>query len=307
MSTFDKESYKSYVEMSNNSRLLVEGVSDKIALTIAIRKNGINSSIEIDSAEHLIGFDEGIGNREKIETVCEELKTRALNSTFFGLVDREFREFDIGKTLSDNLNTHYNDTYLYWTFGHSIENYLFNIDLIQEALIKSTKSPKSFDAINLLRESFDSVLEIAGAISLNLNEFDFSFSRVSSMIDFTYFDVVEENLTLDIDKYKNELIIRGISEAESNLFIVKFLENLELCKRSDTNHVSLYIHGHIGLNILRSSYAYFLDTILDEKENIHNCFLTISTDYFFHICITEYLNIRIEDRLNFPELILDRY
>ena len=83
-----------------------------------------DSGIVIDSAEMIRECEGVFSNREKVEYIHA---LAADHAKLAGWVDREFRMFAVGPSIVNELKGHnVLDASLFWTRGHSIENYFFD-------------------------------------------------------------------------------------------------------------------------------------------------------------------------------------
>ena len=304
MPKFDKESYLSYVEMSSKSRLLVEGYSDKTALSFAI--NHLNyDDIDIDTAEDLISFNSTLGNREKVEVICHEINEKASINNFIGFVDREFRRFDVNDKITSEIHTHYKSENLFWTLGHSIENYTFNGKIIAKSLQYLSNSPNAPKAIESYTKIFPCVLTLSTALTLTVYEKDFKLSRVTSLLDWNIFEISGDEISIDLKKFNSGLKERGFSEQERNDLIDEYSASLKIVKSSDQDSIKYFCHGHIGIRMIKSTFAKCLNDYLDDEENINSVFLSISEKHLFNTLINVYFEIIEHDGTEFPSLIID--
>lgn len=308
MPKFDKASYLSYLEISTKPRLLVEGYTDKTSLRYAIDyyKDDVDE-IEIDTAEDLIQFESVLGNREKVEEICKDVVKKDLQKIFLGLVDREHRKFKISEKITSLLKRHNKEENLYWTFGHSIENYVFRIDIVVKALKMLANSPNTIKALKHFEELFDSSIHISSALSIVIDQLDLSRKRVTSFIEWNSFNIYEKKITLDLKKFKEGLISRGFNEKKSEDITKMFSESLSISENSNIDVARTYCHGHIGLKIIKKSFACCLNEYLDDTESIYNCFLGYSDDKFFHVLINTFFDLNDFDANEFPSIILSEF
>jgi hypothetical protein len=304
MPKFDKESYLSYVEMSSKYRLLVEGYSDKTALSYAISKLKYDD-IDIDTAEDLISFNSTLGNRQKVEVICQEINDKTSINNFIGFVDREFRRFEVNEKISSEISTHYKSNNLFWTFGHSIENYTFSEKIIAKSLQYLANSPNAPKAIESYTNIFPSVLTLSTALTLTLYEKDFEMSRVISLLEWDIFEISGNEISIDLKKFDSGLKERGFSEQERNDLIDEYSKSLSIVKSSDQNSIKCFCHGHTGIRVIKSTFARCLNDHLDDGENINSVFLRISDKHLFNTLINVYYDIIKHDGTEFPSLIID--
>ena len=98
---YSPSGYRNMVRMSSFKHILVEGPSDKRFLMYLIREIfGQRSDIRIHSAQQ-IQTTVKMGNREKVEDICEKIGKWKYSKRFVGFVDREFRGFDTEREIKD--------------------------------------------------------------------------------------------------------------------------------------------------------------------------------------------------------------
>jgi hypothetical protein len=118
--------------MRTKRTLLVEGIKDKqIIERLLIETKGDDPNdcdLVIDTAEQFRDCPGIMSNREKVEYIHGIVSN---HSKLGGWVDREFRLFAVEQTVKDQLSDH-NVVHasLFWTRGHSIENYFFDIRIV---------------------------------------------------------------------------------------------------------------------------------------------------------------------------------
>ena len=128
--------------MSSLPQILLEGSQDKVFFlrmceaTNSVEHDAVGgqSHCIITTAEELMSEVSGVGNRTKVERVCELIAAWPFQRRFIGFVDREFREFTFSEIVGDGLRSHRCKDRLVWSRGHSIENYLFDFRVIRESL-----------------------------------------------------------------------------------------------------------------------------------------------------------------------------
>ena len=305
MLKFDVESYLSYVEMSSNPRLLVEGYSDKTALSFAI-SHLIYDDIDIDTAEDLISSNSALGNRQKVELMCRKVRERAVTNKFIGLADREFRGFKINGKIHSELLIHHESDNLFWTLGHSIENYVFSKEVISTALKYVANSPNTPKAIDRYIEIFPSALTVSTALTLALYDKEYRLRRVTSIFCWDTFIINGNDISIDLSKLDHGLKERNFIEEERSELINEYLLSLDLVKSSDRKSTQCFCHGHLGIKMIKLTFARCLHDYIDDRENINSVFLNISERDLFITLINVYYDLAAHDGTTFPSLMLDR-
>src|SRR3990170_3818043 len=165
---FKPEEYKTHIRISAQKHLLVEGKNDKYLFKLFLDNLRIDQNlVVIDSAEDLIQFDCNLGNRERVETVCQAVCITPWAKQLVGFVDREFREFEINENdMFDRIPQHNVVGSVVWSRGHSVENYYFNFEMLNAAL--EIYSPPDYmdEALSLLKRNLENVIRYACAASM---------------------------------------------------------------------------------------------------------------------------------------------
>src|SRR5690242_4673856 len=126
MSSYSPIGYVNAVSIRNTRTLLVEGRTDKsvvVRLMIELRNQKLLNAdnLVIDTADDIQNVPGArLGNREKVEYIHAQI---AGFQRFAGLVDREFRDFDLAVPADHAPHHRVVPQNLFWTRGHSIENY----------------------------------------------------------------------------------------------------------------------------------------------------------------------------------------
>ena len=166
-------SYKEYIatiQMSRLPHILLEGSHDKVffvRMCEAALEVETHNHVAITSAEQIRADVSGVGNRDKVERVCELVEQSPLRCRFIGFVDRDFRGFRLGDSIRDKLRTHRCQGRLVWSRGHSIENYVFDFEVMKQPLLDfATNDEVAMIALGMLQEQFSEVIRIACALGI---------------------------------------------------------------------------------------------------------------------------------------------
>jgi len=150
--------------MTGRMTLLVEGDSDQRAIAQLIRRYldldfDDELPIEIDPISVIADpILDGLGQRQRVERFHEFAdEHKEAGSKILSLTDREFREY--GEEMGEDfLQDHYVEGGRFWTRGHSIENYLFDIDILREFAGIHCPSEGWSLGVDLLDRSFSGLL-----------------------------------------------------------------------------------------------------------------------------------------------------
>lgn len=287
--SYDFESYLSYIIISDEKHLLVEGKDDKRFITDIFYEFDLDEKIQIESVEQISDFpdEENLReNRQKVEFVCRQAK-----SELFGFVDREFREFEIDKRIIDNIGDHKIDDNLLWSRGHSIENYCFSFESYKNPLKAQTLEDCFIEAIKIYENIFPDILRCACKLSyvawrlgiinkLNQNYFRevITFQNSSFNLDFDKLLMLlnQRHVIVDEEKY------RSLSATAQTLI-----------ESTDIETIRWFIHGHIGLEFLWTSYQVVLVECAARsgQKNPQKCAQQVAKldpSQRFHSCLAEW-------------------
>ncbi|VEJ54964.1 DUF4435 domain-containing protein [Pragia fontium] len=257
--SYDVNSYITMLQMSSKQRVLVEGRSDRIHLKNLLSHFKMSRKTQIDTAQDIRGNSDKNKkcNRQKIEDIhalCHEIK-----STYF-LCDREFREFNITDKIDDNLKTHFQRNQLFWTLGHSLENYFFEIDILSDAYSYLSFSEYKSEAISKFEQILPSAFLIIAAISLSAMECK-SASYPMGIIKWNNFILKENTVSLD-EKiiYDNDI---------NRSFISSLNKFLPIMIKSNPIDCSRLCRGHTGIIMLQRLFSACLyETAREHNEDI---------------------------------------
>ena len=246
------------VDIRKKKTLLVEGSSDKrIIQRIAANDPRCSTgSFVIDTAE-FIKCPEGsdninIGNKSKVLDTYSRLQEI---EKFAVLVDREWEglrnggggwlEFELPPSVDRKLITS----------GHSIENYSFEPDFFSEAIISRCYEFFSADKVSEIEECFSKCLLMALSLSEVLSDARM-ISKSSGIFrpsDFTW--TAEGTLEFNLESgLLDRMTCRSILNAGEILERVN-PKYEALLITFEFEPVKLYLHGHIGEEVVRAAVA----------------------------------------------------
>lgn len=170
--SFSIGGYLALLKMKRMPVLLVEGKVDKQIASRVIhefedRQMLSPGSVQVDTSDMVDGREASIDGRQLVEHIHDQASFEGLRVG--ALVDREFREFEIGEQASDQLCCHkiINQT-LFWTRGHSIENYFFQEKYFLSYLKHHYPEHLNLSSLDLVRKYLPSILLWAAALSISL-------------------------------------------------------------------------------------------------------------------------------------------
>jgi len=264
-SSFDLAAYRNWVRMSRNKRIVVEGRDDKQVFLMFLEelreRAGIGeevAGVAVDSAEHMIGFETALGNREKVETLCSTLSGTPDAEKIVGFVDREFREFDRGTPLHDCVQAHKRRDRLVWSRGHSIENYCFDFDVLRRPLCDLPKAEADRQALGLMQSVFENAIRLACSASLAGEELG-KLDKVEASVHWQILDLAlqpEPKLLLNLRGWQEKLVrSHGVGVPVAESLVGAFQARSEQVDASDFDVVRWMCHGHIGFKFIWEAYS----------------------------------------------------
>jgi hypothetical protein len=258
------DEYLTELRMSRNKILMVEGPSDRLFFKLLIdslthslpfspEQKHLLQSIKIDTADRISG---GIGNRDKVEQICERISERDYQHRIIGFVDREFREFVIGDDLDDRIRAHKRAGRLIWSRGHSVENYLFDFSVVREPLRDSSATSLYFDeALDLLQENFDQAIRLACAFTLAGREQNL-FEPVRSSLSWRSLQFVNGNIQADTSTWSSEMLGRiRLNHYRVDKLLDDFNKWYSVVANANIDVARWLCHGHIGLAVIWCAYG----------------------------------------------------
>ena len=257
--------YVASIQMSKHRHILLEGSRDKSFFkrmneAAQSGKDCAPANVDITTAEELkadtVNAKDRIGNRDKVELVCGMVGKRPFQNRFVGFVDREFREFIFSDTIADTLRSHYCAGRLVWSRGHSIENYMFDYEVLREPLCDFSPNQRVADiALVILKANLPEILNIACALGLAARE-QCHLSTVRRTIHWSNLELTESRLRWDIVRWTSGLVQHSHLDARtSKTLACEFERWLEIARSSDPDSVRWACDGHIGMDLIWSTYA----------------------------------------------------
>ena len=274
--------------MSATKHLLVEGKQDQRFITTIVdelRSQGrlVGEEPDVDVAETFISFEERPGNRDKVEEICRTSEGTEFEHKVLGLVDREFRGFDLQPPVRDRIERHNVDGRIMWTRGHSIENYFFNVTLLRSPFRDSSLMSSAFKiAWEVFEEVFDAAIRIACATSLTAHNVQKS-GLVRGSIRWDMFEASPPMISIFEETWMETLRTRSNdSLAEEILELYRLWE--ERMARADIQTARWLCHGHIGMKVICEVFLNCLNQAVPESSNLR---LSVKEDAHMQLCTAE--------------------
>jgi hypothetical protein len=272
MLTYSLQGYLALLEMRSNRTLLLEGKTDAVIVGRVIHEIA-NESVPdavVDTADMIrLNAEEysrivdlqnnDVGSRELVELVHS--KSNFVSAKFACLVDREFRGFNLTPSLVDSIPKHnIVDLNMFWTRGHSIENYFLS-ELYLMAFLRFQFAERiSKETLNRLQTSLPSILTDTAAITLTIYNFAL-LSKSNGISTHTHWDVPNHSsASISLTRLVNDLKKRHVENVDYSLFENCFNEFRSCLKLRQNNELARWItHGHLGLDFVWSGIARILE------------------------------------------------
>lgn len=277
---FTPQEYRIYLMNSSEKHILVEGKNDKyfIERTLSylanqIKKPELTEQVLVDSAESLIKADSGTGNnKQKIQEIAKSIVGKSYSQRFIGFVDRDFDMFDWDyeqtQILQDNFPGHNIEERIIRTRGHSLENYLFELDIVSKFFDINTTIPNAQTATNLFRQIFKSVIYSACTVGLAATKSSLLQRIESGIVWRNFIELTSGEINFLLEEWLNFLTDeRGIPDCK----ILELKQNYKIyiqpINQTSFEIVKWLCHGHIGYDFLREAYIKcVMQIIKDSKE-----------------------------------------
>jgi len=302
------QDYSAYVNMSNRKKLLVEGPDDKRFFDFlrGHKKNWFDS-LDIDDACIIASPHERLGNREKIERVNVLIEKTSFSDKFLGLVDREFRGFDLEDRIVDTINSHYIDGRLIWTMGHSIENYFLDYDLLNYTISTLSTSPYCRNAMIVFKDIFPSILQLSCAVSLACFEIN-NFAFLYQFLSWEIFNLDETRIEINYQTLEEELRNQNVPEEWISSLLTRIPFWYQQVIDSEPLNPKWLNHGHLSLSIMWASFQKCISVCCNSNyistEISHT--LQANANVKFNTCAQKYLSTIDLDNNAFPKCLFQQ-
>lgn len=306
--SYNYSQYITKAMMSSKQTILVEGRHDKAHLKNLISKlfdSDQRKMIAIDTAEQIKGESKQTckNNRVKITNIYERSLLAINVDNLFFLCDREFDNFSFDKIISDIFIE--NNSSLYFTAGHSFENYFLTESTIVDALSCQTVSEFKPEAIDIFKNNFSNIFEIISCITLTARDLGIS-SYPSGTIYWDSFKTSNEEIIFDLNDWSS----LGSLDPKRLSFRDKYNEHKPLVIATDTSVRISISRGHTAVIMLQRIFAYCL--FLAGKEQDEDLARIEATQYskISEVQITAslsqtWLNSIIQGAKNYPVALLE--
>ncbi len=258
---YSPSGYRIRLRTTQNRVLLVEGSSDKRAfqqLFHEARDQGFAepaTGLTIDTAEFLDSpGGVALGNREKVEAVCQGMQPPDAFPHFVGFSDREFRRFD-DVALVDQIAGHEIQGRLVWSRGHSTENYFFDAGTLVLAFRAIAATESFAEAVVLFEEVFADLVRLSSAMSLAARDTQ-RLGLVSGTIDRTIISITDRSVSIDTTAWHRNLMRQTANNGSVSRAVISSYASWEQRLRgADADFLRWTCHGHVGFASLWAGYS----------------------------------------------------
>jgi hypothetical protein len=272
MSSYTIDGYVAALKLREKRTVLVEGSDDKkfiarIAFEFAELGRAQKLPFVVDTAELVRAEGPAIGNRTLVEAI--HVKAGPEGCLLVCIVDREFREFSIGDSVQDVCTQHVvSGETLFWTRGHSVENYYFESRLFVAFLKRQFAEQIDLAALRSCEREFVGLVLWAAAVSLGVREMEL-IERSSGAMRVGHWDADGAGrVRLNIDAYSASLLSRGVESERVSELAERIAYYYEVVSKSDPSVVTRAAHGHLSWEILWSGMGAMLQALGAQKAAV---------------------------------------
>ena len=227
----------------------MEGPTDKSVIArLIIELRNLNllniDDLVIDTAADIQNVPGSrLGNREKVEFVHGQIGGLRC---FAGLVDREFRDFNLATPTDDAPRHRVVPHNLFWTRGHSIENYFHTLAIATTTLEQHCPEHLPTNYASLLANAFPGIVRACATISLSaLAILKLDRVREVKLLDHWKVDATG-NVAVDLTELQTILAARGIDAMECALFVNSWNYYAPRLAAADISLSQWICHGHLA-------------------------------------------------------------
>ncbi len=282
---FAFEAYLLRIRLWSKPLILVEGTEDQRAVQLLGGTLGTGDITVETAAQVASPVGTSLGNREKVELVCSMVDQEHPHARFVGFTDREFRDFEITSTLTDLFpDDHHVEGRVVWSRGHSIENYLLSLRVLDEPLRVHTDGPEYEPAFVKFQTSFPEVLRIAAALSITGKQLG-NIDQLFGSIVWQIFEVTTQGISLHLEHWKEQMVSRqSLDSVRAQTIATTFEEGLHCSAMSDEQTLRWFTHGHIGFRVAWAAYAACLASVSENAQPAMSKLAAISEHIRFNYC-----------------------
>ncbi len=207
--------------------------------------------LSIDEAS-IVSNAGGLGSRELVEDIYAEAYP-GCQDRIAALVDREFRGFNCRPQLGDTVSCHHSDRTLFWTRGHSVENYGFSVDAAWAFLRTRHPGAASPELRRALVREFGPILRGATAVSLAMQEARL-LSRSAGLSSLRFWvRGADGELAISLTWLTDALRQRGMTDVSEQTLRATFASTMLALSAENGIEICRWLtHGTLGCQVLWS-------------------------------------------------------
>jgi len=247
---YNLDQYVSMTKISNRTRILVEGKDDRAILRNLLDTLGKSEGVRIDAAVDLKGTCSvtAKNHRAKVEKIHMQCQGSADHRRLFFLCDREFRSFRVEGEIYDEALEHCIDGNLFWTLGHSIENYFLSEDVIVEGCRFLCGSGYKSDAVNIFRKLLEPSIRFIAKVTLAAKTINKS-GYPQSVISWEDIEISPDFSSIDFKRDVEN------SDEIYKEFCLAMEGGSAIVEKSGYSECSRFCRGHTAILMLRNVFA----------------------------------------------------
>lgn len=264
MNRITESEFKIEVSISRKLHILVEGRRDKLAVERMLIHRDIRTDLVIDAIGERIKSDNGTAEsvKSRVIKLCNELQEKGVA----GLVDRDFDGFAVTTKVDDDLPERENECNWLNTRGHSIENYVFDKDIIWQAVLQLSidMRPSDRDLVNKTIEGLINDSCVLSWMAYQHNLLQKLLSAIGKSGQFLF----SQNFSLNVP-----VILHNLESSYSYDALYGFyVANWEPISKSSPNVLRWMIHGHVGMKLIIAALKSLFEVNINEDNFFISCF-----------------------------------
>ncbi|MGH7244114.1 MAG: hypothetical protein ACREJD_11925 [Phycisphaerales bacterium] len=252
MSTYSIPGYVAVAVIRSSATILTEGPTDSKTIKQLIGEVASRLkrkiAISVDSAAIIRSPKATLGNREKVEEI-HRLAGPTSRDKLACWVDREHRNFAVAAELRDEL-PHHNvvDKSLFWTRGHSVENYFLHAPYFESFLrirLPDIQPPEVLERCGVVLQS---ATRCSAGLCIAASECS-CLDRMRGLVQVSDWQINGSDASLDPATLYDRLHHRGIDRPLADKMFQRAAEVEALNARPAGTHTQVG-QGHLMLELL---------------------------------------------------------
>lgn len=272
MSSYSVDGYVSALAFRTSKSVLVEGPTDRRCVSrvrAELERRGIVpfGAVVVDSANLIRGEGRAIGNRALVELIFAQAV--AAGFSLAALVDREFRDFEVGERVIDRLKGHFESgNLLVWTRGHSLENYFLDEGTAKAFLLFQFSDELNGGCFEVIHRNIAAIIQWIAAVSAGLHLVGLT-ERASGIASIKHWHITDGVIELSPAELVSDLQARGATPEMCAGLKAQLSSVFAVLSDDDDPEVGRWLaHGHIGFELFWSAIAvcctgFASDSVLD--------------------------------------------